>query len=57
MPCFRDAVVIIVRNISRLSHVVIFLKLTENLAGPSGRAFWGEVLDRLNAEIVGSNPA
>jgi hypothetical protein len=26
------------------------------LSGPSGRAVWGERLDRLDAEIVGLNP-
>jgi hypothetical protein len=35
----------------------MFILLNNKFAGPSGHAVWDEGLYRLDAEIVGSNPA
>jgi hypothetical protein len=41
-----------------LLHLITRVLLLKNTnAGPSGRAVWVVGLDRLDAEIVGSNPA
>jgi hypothetical protein len=41
----------------RLSECNLLTSILVHFAGPSGRAVSGEGLDRLDAEIVCSNPA